>query len=503
MAGEVTQAQEPYGLDTRAPIAPYLNHAMPPRAGAFPFPPVLSATGAFRDLQTLTPSEGLIPFAVNSPLWTDGAFKTRWMAVPNDGPPYGAGEQIGFAPVGEWAFPDGTVFVKQFDLTIDEGTGERRRLETRLLVRNADGGVYGVTYKWRADQSDADLLPDGLEEDIIITTAGGATRIQRYSYPSRADCLTCHNPQARYVLGPKTHQLNGSFTYPATGRTDNQLRTLNHLGLLNPPQDERSFASYLRSVSVTSTTAPVQHRMRSWIDANCSHCHRPGGIGPGYDGRLSTPLENQNLIGTYVRFRNLTGSQLYLRDNDLGDFKMPPIAKNVVHESAMAALRQWIASPFEVLSVTLHEDAQHLAVRFNSHVDPGSVAASNFALDGGASITAAEMGGAPDVVILSVSGLNFGLTYELTTSEVLDTAPSANTIWPRSRHSFVAQFGAGPPPKRLANISSRGSVSAGQPTLIGGFIARGAGTKRVLLRAIGPSLSASGLAGVLADPVLE
>ncbi|CAN5753917.1 hypothetical protein BH20VER1_BH20VER1_20370 [soil metagenome] len=499
----VALAQEPYGLESRAPIAPYLNHIMPPRAGAFPFPQQLSATGAFRDLRTLTPAEGLIPFAVNSPLWTDGAIKTRWMAVPNDGPPYSAAEQIGFAPVGEWTFPDGTVFVKQFDLTVNEATGERRRLETRLLVRNADGGVYGVTYKWRPDQTEADLLPDGLEEDIAITTASGATRIQRYSYPSRADCLTCHNAQARFVLGPKTHQLNGRLTYPETGRTDNQLRTLNHLGLLNPPQDEMSFASFMRSVSVTSTTATVQHRMRSWIDANCSHCHRPGGIGPGYDGRLSTPLENQNLIGTYVRFRNLAGSQLYLRDNDLGAFKMPPIAKNVVHESAMAALRQWIASPFEVLSVTLHEDGQHLAVRFNSRVAPASVNAANFSLNQGAIITAAAPAAAPDVVILSVSGLNIGQTYELTTSEVHDTAPSANTIWPRSRHSFAAQFEAAPPPKRLANISSRGSVTAGQPTLIGGFIARGAGTKRVLLRAIGPSLAASGLTGVLADPVVE
>src|SRR3954452_12058638 len=84
------RGQTPYGLESRSPIGPYLNNIMPPTAGAFAFPPVLSATGAFRDLKTLTPAEGLIPYTVNSPLWSDGALKSRWMAVPNDGVPYSA-----------------------------------------------------------------------------------------------------------------------------------------------------------------------------------------------------------------------------------------------------------------------------------------------------------------------------------------------------------------------------------------------------------------------------
>ena len=185
--------QPPYGLDTRAPIGPYLNNVMPPRNNTFPFPAVLSATGAFSNLSTLTPATGLIPFTVNSPLWSDAAIKTRWIAVPNDGPPYTSDEQITFVPVGEWAFPNGTVFVKHFELTVNEITGARKRLETRLLVRNADGAVYGVTYKWRDDNSDADLLPGALNEDIPIMTSSGATRIQTWSYPSRSQCLFCHN----------------------------------------------------------------------------------------------------------------------------------------------------------------------------------------------------------------------------------------------------------------------------------------------------------------------
>lgn len=88
-----------------------------------------------------------------------------------------------------------------------------------------------------------------------------------------------------------------------------------------------SFAKYLRSVSVANTTAPVQTRMRSWIDAHCSHCHRRGGFGPGYDGRFYTPLRKQNLVNEYVKFRNLAGSLLYQRDNSLNEFKMPPLGE--------------------------------------------------------------------------------------------------------------------------------------------------------------------------------
>jgi hypothetical protein len=505
MIAPVVLGQAPYGLDSRAPIGPYLNNIMPPRDGAFAFPPVLSATGAFSDLSTLAPSTGVIPYTVNSPFWTDAAIESRWVAVPNDGPPYTSDEQISFVPVGEWSFPNGTVFIKHFELTVNEITGERKRLETRLLVRNQDGAVYGVTYKWRADNSDADLLPGGLDEDIAITTSLGATRIQNWSYPSRSQCTYCHNSQANHVLGLKTHQMNGDFTYPSTGRTDNQLRTFAHIGLLNPTPNEADIPTYLKSVAVSNTSVPVQHRMRSWIDANCSQCHRPGGIWQGYDGRFYTPLENQDLINTFVRFRDVAGSDLYQDANALDDTKMPPLTKNVVHEAAMATLRQWIASPLEVLSVYFYQDTSHLAVRFNSHVDPdtATIALNYYLVDPNLTVSEAMMSPEPDTVILTVSPLIPNQTYYLTTSNVQDTAPSANTIWLQSQTTFVAQYMPNAASNRLANISTRLQVGVGDDVLIAGFIVRGSPDKRIMIRAIGPSLSSSGITNALADPILE
>jgi mono/diheme cytochrome c family protein len=503
LSGSLAYAQGPYGLDTRAPIGAYLNNVMPPNSGAGSFPPVLSATGAFSNLNTLTPSTGLIPFAVNSPLWSDGAVKTRWIAVPNDGPPYTANEQINFLPVGEWSFPNGTVFVKHFELTVNEITGEKKRLETRLLVRDDAGAVYGVTYKWRSDNSDADLLPGApLDEDITITTSTGATRIQKWSYPGRGQCLTCHNSAASYVLGVKTHQMNGNFFYPDTGRTDNQLRTFAHVGLLNPAPNESDIPNFLKSVPLTNTSVPVQHRMRSWIDSNCSQCHRPGGIGPGYDARFYTPYENQDIV-TFLRFRDIEGSDIYQRDSALDGSKMPPLAKNMVDETAMAVLRQWISSPLEVLSVYLYQDTSHLAVRFNSRVDPSTATVVANYLIQNVTVSGAVMSAEPDTVILTVSPLVPNQIYYLTPNNVQDTAPSANTLWLGNEIPFVAQFMPTPTGSRLGNIATRLQVGLGDDVLIAGFITRGSPDKRIMIRGLGPSLTALGVPNALSNPVLE
>ncbi len=124
---------------------------------------------------------------------------------------------------------------------------------------------------------------------------------------------------------------------------------------------------------------------------------------------------------------------------------MPPLAKNMIDENAMANLRQWIASPFEVLSVYLYQDTSHLAVRFNSHVDPTTAAvAANYLIYQGVTVSAAQVGPEPDTVILTVSGVSQEQSYILTVSDVQDTAPSANTIWPGSQTNFFARYESTP-----------------------------------------------------------
>jgi len=315
-----------------------------------PLPALLSQTGAFTNLATLAPNPGLIPYTVNSPLWSDSAHKTRWLAVPTN-------TFVAFAATGGWTFPNGTVFVKHFELsTNDTNPTLRQRLETRLLVRDTNGLVYGATYKWRPDYSDADLVPTLTNENIVIATATG-TRTQVWSYPGRQDCLACHTIPSGGVLGVNTRQLNGDLTYPQTSVTDNQLRALNHIGLFSSPINEPAIPTYAKLVPVTDTNSPLETRVRSYLDANCSHCHRPnGGVNALFDARFDTPLENQGLIngpvlnnlgisGARVVFpTNTAASVLYLRDNSVAGIKMPPLAKNTIDADAMAVIAAWINS---------------------------------------------------------------------------------------------------------------------------------------------------------------
>ncbi len=313
-----------------------------------PMPQLLSQTGAFADLQTLQPADFLIPYAPNSPLWSDGAIKSRWMALPSD-------SKIHFSAKGEWTFPAGTVFVKNFNLPVDETNPNiLRRLETRILVRDTNGYVYGASYKWRADNSDADLVTAGTNEDIVITTATG-TRTQKWFYPGRQDCLTCHTPQSGGVLGANTRQINGSFKYP-NGVTDNQLRTWNHLGLFDTRLNEIQIPFFAKLVNITNTAAPLQLRVRSYLDANCSMCHRPGGAGAFFDARFDTPLGKQNLInGPVQNPLGILGAKvivpgdtnksiLFRRASLVGQNQMPPLGKNVVDTNAVGVIGRWISS---------------------------------------------------------------------------------------------------------------------------------------------------------------
>jgi uncharacterized repeat protein (TIGR03806 family) len=324
--------------------------------GAPPAPALLSQTGAFANTATLAPSPHLVPYTVNAALWSDGAHKLRWMSVPTDGAPYGPNEQIQFAPTGEWTFPSGTVFVKHFEIATNESNPNlRRRLETRLLVRDTNGGVYGVTYKWRANQLDADVLQDSLNEDIVIQSSTGI-RTQTWFYPSPQDCLTCHTPAANHVLGVKTRHLNGSFTYPSTGVTDNQLRTLNNVSYFSPALNEASIPGYARTAAINDNNASLELRVRSYIDANCAGCHRPGGVQGYWDARFDTALNQQNILNGPVN--NNFGiadarvvvpgepdrSLLYVRAYTNSAIKMPPLARNVVDTEATTAMRDWINS---------------------------------------------------------------------------------------------------------------------------------------------------------------
>jgi len=346
LASHSDSTGQPYAIASRIEAHPYLR--MPARPDGS-VPKLLSQTGAFKDTSHLVPSDELIPYDLIVPFWSDGAQKLRWIAVPKG--------KIEFSPGGEWIFPAGTVFVKTFELPVDaRDPRAKRRLETRLLMVQGGGSVYGVVYKWRADLSDADLLSaDSLSEDVPIANAAGESHSQTWYYPSRKDCITCHTQLSGGVLGAKERQLNHDFRYPS-GVSDNELREWNHLGLFATPLSEADIGKSPRLAAADDETRSLEDRARSYLDANCSHCHRPGGTVAGFDARYDTPLERQELVNGAVLLdqgidrpriispHDIWRSIAYMRINTVGDIRMPPIDRETIDERGVALMRAWIDS---------------------------------------------------------------------------------------------------------------------------------------------------------------
>ncbi|SPE51531.1 PA14 domain protein [Verrucomicrobia bacterium] len=344
-------------LSTSAPISIRVTTGSgQPYGFSGSLPALLSGTGVFSNTTNRAPASGLIPYAPNAPQWKDNALSSWLMAVPYSGGAITPDQQIQFQPTNSWTFPAGTVFAKNFDLIVNETNSTVRRLETQLLVRDNNGVVYGVTYKWRLDNSDADLLASSLSEDILITNATGV-RTQTWNYPSPSDCLSCHTPVANYVLGVNARQLNGNLTYQATGVTDNQLRTLNRLGLLYPAVNESGISNYSKLSAMTNLSASLQERVRSYLDANCQACHQPGGDGPTWDARYDTPLAQQHITNypalfplgisdgaCVVKPKDIWRSVLLDRINTTNqDIQMPDF-RTLIDTNAVQVLIAWINS---------------------------------------------------------------------------------------------------------------------------------------------------------------
>ena len=350
-----------------ASVGAYLNGIMPvtdPTNGGAQPPATLSATGAFTDLGSLAVASGLVPYEVNSPLWSDGAQKMRWIAIPSDGNRDSAGEQIVFNPDAPWTFPAGTVAVKHFELpTNANNPNELRRLETRFLVAIGNGDFYGVSYRWRADGSEADLLPDGASDTFNITNSDGSISSQTWDYPSRQDCRSCHNLGSGVFLGVNTWQLNGNTTYPGESSLQNQLEVWSDESLFTTSLEPA--ANYPAGVAVEDATASLEKRMRSYLAANCANCHNPAsGLNTSFDLRFDTTLADTGLIyGSLLYDLGIDGANvitpqepetsiLYQRMDTVEIHKMPPIGRNVIDEAAVTTLNQWIMTLNTAASAT-------------------------------------------------------------------------------------------------------------------------------------------------------
>jgi hypothetical protein len=458
------------GLDNRTLLLPYLNGQMPPtEQGTIPL--LLSQTGAFANTPAMVPNAGLVPYGLNAPLWSDDSRKLRWMGLPYDGT--ANTPTVGNHPTGKWTFPNGTVVVKHFEMVVNEQTNTTKRLETRLLIRDANGGVFGRSYRWRADSSDADLVtePTGQQEVLnIIGPDGSPKRTQTWQYPGPPQCLECHNNSnamsdfgTGMVLGLKTRHMNGDFGYTTSNstatvnRTANQLLTWQSLGMLGnalPLQD--SYPELDRAVPLDDPNATLEHKVRSYVDNNCGFCHGgPGSTNTVWDGRYSTPLVQQNIAGdatlnpfAVLRRFDLINSRMYIRDSvdpriDSFPTPMPPLARNIPHTNWLNVVSAWVNYPFDTTSAVAVGDPTKIKLKFDRALEPVSAqTAGNYGVTSGIMVTAATLNPMDaSEVVLTVSAMTQDTNYRVAVNNVKESGNQSggvlNPIWPNTWEEFT------------------------------------------------------------------
>ncbi len=274
-----------------------LNHAPPANLA---FPRKLSETGLFSDLANLKPAPGVVPYQINAPMWSDYAAAERLLGVPGEGGIVTSGGPDNI--VGHtWFFPTNTVFARTLQLEMRRGEpGTKRRVETQLL--HFDGQAWKpYSYRWNMAQTDAELVPDQGTNDtfkVVDPAAPGGIREIPWRFVARAECLRCHNAWAGETLSFSWLQLSAAHG-------PSELDRLEKLGLLKP-KDEPHPLPHL--ANPYDPTLPLNDRARSWLQVNCSTCHRNGAGGgvPSWLTLRSTARRNTGLrFETYPgRFRN-------------------------------------------------------------------------------------------------------------------------------------------------------------------------------------------------------
>ena len=230
--------------------------------------PRLSDYGFFTGaLSRLDPAPGVIPYTLNSPLFSDYAFKKRFVKIPK-------GSKAKYNPDDVFEFPEGTTLIKNFYYPQDFRKPEEKHriLETRLLIKEKSDWKT-LPYVWNDEQTEAFLDVAGENKQVSWTHFDGSMRKVNYSVPNTNQCKGCHLRGDRiFPIGPSARQLNGDYQY-SNGKK-NQLVYWSENNLLEGLPRQGTLP---KLAAYDNTQAPVGLRARAWLEVNCAHCHRPDG----------------------------------------------------------------------------------------------------------------------------------------------------------------------------------------------------------------------------------
>lgn len=311
----------------------------------------ISEYNLFKDSARQIPNDGVLPYDLNTPLYSDYAHKHRFVWMPE-------GTHAEYNEREVFTFPVGSVIVKTFGFLHDirDASKGERIIETRLLFHKPEGWV-GFAYIWNEDATDARLAVAGGRADVSWIHYDGQQRtLDRYIIPNMNECKQCHESGGKLQpIGPKARHLNKDFSYGGTLR--NQLMQWVEAGYLSgAPAPE--VAPRLPDAE-DPATGTLNERARAYLDINCAHCHNPNG--PGQMSGLDLSYDQQD-AGKYGVFKSPIaagrGSGGYKFGIEPGHpevsilmhriestepgVMMPPLPKRMIHDEGIALLREWI-----------------------------------------------------------------------------------------------------------------------------------------------------------------
>lgn len=312
--------------------------------------PVLSAYRLFTVEGPNQPNAGVMPYALNTPLFSDYAEKARFLYLP-------PGAHAAYRAEGALDLPVGAVLVKSFAYPADfrKPTDKVRVIETRLLIHRRRGWV-ALAYVWNDAQNEAVLKRAGARVDVAFTDAQGQARQIDYRVPNQNQCKECHSLSGRLApIGVKARNLNGN--YPYTDGPENQLAHWTRTGLLAgaPAPDKAP-----RTAVWNDPAEPLDARARAYLDGNCAHCHNPKGAAS--NSGLFLNLEEARPVKYGIGKRPVAAGKgagdlvtdlvpgkpdasiiAYRMASTEPGVMMPELGRSVTHEEGVALIRDYIA----------------------------------------------------------------------------------------------------------------------------------------------------------------
>lgn len=329
-----------------------------------PYPEKLSAWGLFQGSGwTLEPQAGVIPYSVNTPLFSDYAekYRTIWM------PP---GQTAQYRDSDVFDFPVGTILSKTFMYPVDgrvpaaQGPGRTagnadkrfRPVETRILVHAKQGWV-SLPYVWNEEGTEATLEVVGSSRNVEVTHASGEKLFAHYMIPNVNQCQGCHErDKAMIPIGLQARHLNRD--YPYDEGPENQLAKLTRVGYLKGAPAPT--AAPRNAVWNEPATGTLEERARAYLEANCAHCHERRGPAassglylavqekdPHTLGRCKAPVAAGRGAGKDLPFDIVPGKPersilVYRMDSQDPGVMMPELGRSLIHREGVALLREWI-----------------------------------------------------------------------------------------------------------------------------------------------------------------